>query len=388
MNAKGQASAFRRYRVIGKTQESEVIASFEIVPTDGSLPAPFEPGQFMTIRVDPDDDDAGTRHYSLSGDPTSLSAYRITVKREAAPPSRPDLPTGLMSNRLHDAIKVGDELMARGPEGSFILDRASKRPVVLLSGGVGLTPLVAMAHALAAEGKRQTWFIHACESARVHAFGPEMRALKACSPNIHVHVLYRHVTAQDRQGTDHDGEGLVTRAVLQALLPLDDYDFYLCGPTPFMEAVYDLLHDLGVADARIRYEFFGPAKALKGSKTGSAFAEPKTRAPTTPGPRAATSKPPSSYEPAPEAPPVGATVLFQKTGLSVPWSHDFNNLLEFAEAQGLSPSFSCRAGICNTCACTLIAGEVVYGVEPLDIPPPGTALLCCARPRGDIMLAL
>lgn len=368
MSELGQASAFKRYRVIRKTAESDVITSFDLVPVDGSAPAPFRPGQFLTFRVDAEDEAAGTRHYSLSGDPSARNAYRVAVKREPSPAGRPDLPPGLMSNRWHDGVHVGDEVLARGPEGSFTLDQASTRPVVLLSGGVGLTPLVAMAHALAAEGVRKTWFIHACDSRKVQAFGPELRALASAAPNLTAHVLYRHVAAQDRPGLDHDGEGLVSRDMLQSLLPLDDYDFYLCGPTPFMEAVYGLLQDLGVRDERIRYEFFGPATILKRHKPVAS-----------PSPASAPAAPAASG---------AATIRFAASGLVATWTDGFDNLLEFAEAHGLAPAFSCRAGICNTCACTILAGEVDYAVEPLDQPPAGTALLCCARPRGDVTLSL
>ncbi len=193
-------TGFRRYRVVGKTAESSVITSFEIVPSDGGDLSPFEPGQFLSFRLDPSDEGAPLRHYSLSGDPRRRGSYRFSVKREAAPAERPDLPPGRMSSRLHDEVRVGDELLARGPEGQFALDRSSSRPVVLLSGGVGATPLVSMAHALCAEGRRKTWFIHACDGSAVHAFGAEMRQLEAQSDNLVVHVLYRSARPGDIAG--------------------------------------------------------------------------------------------------------------------------------------------------------------------------------------------
>jgi ferredoxin-NADP reductase len=357
---------FRRYRVARKTPESDVITSFALVPVDGSPVPAFVPGQFLTFNLD---DGSGSgpllRHYSLSGDPARRDAYRISVKREGPPSARRDLPPGRASAFLHDRVAEGDELAARGPEGAFVLDRDSRRPVVLLSGGVGLTPLLAMAHELARAGDRPTWFIHACEERAVQAHGGEIRALAASCAGLRVHVRYRRVGATDIAGVHHDGEGFIDRAVLQALLPLDDYDVYLCGPAGFMQALYGILLDLGVREDRIRYEFFGPATVLK--RAVERAQEPPAFAPVSAG------------QPA---------VTFSMSGKTSPWTGEQQTLLDFAEAQGLSPAFSCRAGICNTCQCTLVAGEVNYIVEPLDRPPPGTVLLCCAAPAGNVTVAI
>ncbi len=358
---------FRRYRVARRTRESEVITSFALVPEDRSPVPAFVPGQFLTLRLD---DGAGDgpllRHYSLSGDPARRDGYRISVKREGPPPGRADLPPGRGSGFLHNRVAEGDIIAARGPEGAFVLDGDGARPVVLLAGGVGLTPLLAMAHALAREGRRPTWFVHACEERAVQAHGAEVRALAADCPNLRVHVRYRRVADGDVAGVDHDGEGFVDRAVLQALLPLDDYDVYLCGPPGFMQAMYGTLLGLGVREERIRYEFFGPATVLK-----AASAAPK-------------------QPPVPAAPAgAGSTlVTFAQSGFAAAWTGAQETLLDFAEANGLSPAFSCRAGICNTCQCALPAGEVTYVVEPLERPPPGTVLLCCAAPAGNVTLAI
>ena len=174
-------------------------------------------------------------------------------------------------------------------------------------------------------------------------------------------------------GVHHDSEGVVTRSLLQSLLPLDDYDFYLCGPTPFMEAVYELLGDLGVRDERIRYEFFGPATILRRGHPAPAVAV-----------AAAPAAPPKIDGTAPAAP----VITFADSGRSALWTDNCDNLLEFAEAQALNPAFSCRAGICSTCACSILEGDVDYHIEPLDPPLPGVVLLCCSRPRGSVTLAL
>ncbi len=360
------ADGFRRYRIVAKTRESSVITSFKLVAADGGPMPAFVPGQFLTVRVP---DRAGgadlLRHYSLSGDPARRDVYRISVKRESAPAGRADVSPGRVSTLLHEVFAAGDELAARGPEGAFVLDRESERPVLLLAGGVGLTPLLAMAHDLAREGRRATWFIHACEGRDAQAHGAELRALAAATPSLRLHVLYRTAQAGDRMGIDHDGTGLVTRDVLQGLLPLDDYDVYLCGPTPFMQAVYGILIGLGVREERIRYEFFGQATVLSARKADVV---------------------PASQPASPVG--EGIVVTFAASGRSAAWTGGQETLLDFAEAQGLSPAFSCRAGICSTCACRLVSGTVDYVTEPLDTPAPGVVLLCCARPREAVVLDL
>ena len=359
-------SGFRELRVVAKVRESAIITSFHLEPVQAEGWRPFEPGQFLIFRMPVQGGDGFVlRNYSVSCSPRQQGSYRITVKREAAP--RGDVPDGVSSSYLHDHVEVGDVLLAEGPRGDFVLDAESKRPVVLLSGGVGLTPLVAMLHALAAT-ERKAFFIHACDHGDVHALRDEVTAIAASRPGIRAHFCYRFPTDEDKAAGYHHSEGVVTRELLQQLLPLDDYDFYLCGPSPFMQAVHSVLRGLGVPRQRIAYEFFGPATLLE--------------APTETAPA----------ELPPTAPAIvsdGAlTVEFRKSGRTAVWDATAESLLAFAEDQGLSPEFSCRAGICGTCKSHLVSGEVAYFEEPLDEPPPGDVLLCCSKPRGSIVLDL
>lgn len=373
------SKGFRSFKVVDKRRESSVITSFHLEPVDPSDWLGFDPGQFLTFRI-PGQDGAASilRHYSVSGSPTHAGRYRITVKREAGlDETRPD---GLSSCFLHDRIEIGDLLSAQGPNGLFVLDQASERPVVLLSGGVGLTPLVSMLHALATTDRR-VLFLHACENGDVHALRDEVEAIAAARPGISVRFCYRTPTETDRR----DGQfikGVISRDVLQSLLPLDDYDFYLCGPPAFMQAVYALLRSLGVPATRIAYEFFGPATVLEKtvaatspmetvlavSAASQGFAEPDT--------------------PSPEAAADGTIVEFRASGVVAPWREGEESLLSFAERQGLEAEFSCRVGICATCSTRLISGEVAYFETPLDTPPPGEVLLCCSRPVGPVVLDL
>lgn len=359
-------SGFRELKVIAKVRESAVITSFHLEPVEPGGWRAFEPGQFLVFRMPvPGSKEFVLRNYSVSCSPESQGRYRITVKREAAPIA--SVPNGLSSCYLHDQIEVDDVLVAEGPRGDFVLDRDSQRPVVLLSGGVGLTPLVSMLHALAAT-ERRTFFIHACDNGEVHALRDEVEALAASRPGMTAHFCYRFPTEADRAAGRHHSEGVLTRELLQRLLPLDDYDFYLCGPSPFMQAVHGMLRGLGVAKQRIAYEFFGPATLL----------EPASEKPAAPRKPAA---PAITIE--------GATMVeFRRSGLTATWDANAESLLAFAEDQGLAPEFSCRAGICGTCKSHLVAGEVAYFEEPLDELASGEVLLCCSRPKGSVVLDL
>ncbi len=353
-------TGFDRLRVTAKVRESQTITSFHLEPAAAGAWRPFVPGQFLVFKL-PAPNERGflLRNYSISSAPSRRGFYRITVKRESAPGAA--LPDGAGSCYLHDQVAVGDILIADGPRGEFQLDRTSARPVVLLSGGVGLTPVVSMLHALTADSGRRVYFIHACDNGAVHALGEEVRSLAATRPGLTLHTCYRFPGDADTAAGRYDSKGVITRALLQSLLPLDDYDVYMCGPPPFMQAVYGELRSLGVPKPRIAYEFFGPATVLDLDHADA----------------------PPPVVPAPS----DVSVEFRGSGRSVVWN-DAHSLLDFAESQGLEPEFSCRAGVCGTCKTALIGGEVDYFQEPLDDPGPGNVLICCCRPKGSVILDL
>ncbi|RUX02852.1 MAG: 2Fe-2S iron-sulfur cluster binding domain-containing protein [Mesorhizobium sp.] len=361
-------SGFRDLRVVAKVRESAIITSFHMEPVNPLDWRDFEPGQFLVFKI-PVPHAAGEkgyvlRNYSVSCSPASKGRYRISVKREAA--SAPGLPDGISSCFLHDRIDVGDVLQAEGPRGEFVLDKASSRPVVLLSGGVGLTPMVSMLHALASMPDRRTVFVHACENGDVHALRDEVSGLVATRPGLSAHYCYRSPSERDKAKQHFHSEGMISRDVLQRLLPIDDYDFYLCGPPPFMQAIYAMLRALGVPKHRIAYEFFGPSTVLEPDafRTSAVVAQPARIVPTD------------------EA----TTVEFRKSGLKAIWDGSAASLLDFAEDHGLKPEFSCRSGICGTCKSRLVSGDVAYFEEPLDELGAGEVLLCCSRPSGSIVL--
>jgi uncharacterized protein len=267
------------------------------------------------------------------------------VKREA---------NGLGSGHMHDKMTVGQAIEAAGPSGRFVLDPGSKRPVILLAGGVGITPLLAMAHALAQHGHRETTLIHACRDEAVRPFADELATLAARAPNLRVAAHLESVN------------GTVDAGLLRRLLPIGDYEVYLCGPQGFMQAMYDLIADLGVREERIAYEFFGPAAQLRRGGTPAAAMLPAPR---------------RDGQAMGDAP----LIRFARSGREAPFDGTQRTLLDFAEAQGLQPAFSCRNGICNTCLCP-IEGRVRYVEEPLEMPGAGLALLCCSVPEGPVTI--
>jgi ferredoxin-NADP reductase/MOSC domain-containing protein YiiM len=359
----GGWKGYRTFIVARKVRESETITSFYLVPEDGSPLPPFKPGQFLTFRLDiPGQSKPITRTYTISDRPND-DYYRVSIKRENSPAHRPDVPPGLSSNYFHDHVQPGARLCVKAPRGDFWLDPGEDAPVVLVSAGVGLTPMISMLNGIVAAGsERPVWFIHGTRNSREHAIGEHVRSLATEHDNVHLHVRYSRPGPGDVEGNNHDGTGHVTVDILKALLPPAAYDFYLCGPTPFMRSLYNGLLDWGIAEARIHYEFFGPASVLK---AGAGKAPTQI---TGDG---------SSH---------AFDVVFDQSGVTVAWEPGVDSILELAEAHGLRPDYSCRSGICHTCMCKLIAGEVAYVVEPADPPDPGHVLICCSRPVSDVII--
>ncbi len=354
---------FRTLVVERKVPESETITSFYLVPEDGKPLAPFLPGQFLPMRLDiPGQPRPLTRTYSLS-DCANPDYYRLSIKREPPPKDRPDLPPGLSSSYFHDRVKAGSKIRVRSPRGKFILDAKGEGPVALVSAGVGLTPMISMLNAIVeARSGRPTWFIHGARHGRDHALGSHVRSVAAENDNVAVHVCYSRPGPEDVVGRNYDSAGHVDVDLLSQMLPGNDVDVYFCGPTPFMKSLFNGLLAWGVPEDRIHYEFFGPASALKEGdepkEAGGDCVECST----------------------------DIEVAFARSGVISNWNPSFGTILDMAEGLGLSPAYSCRSGICRTCMCQLIEGEVDYLEEPLDEPDPGHVLICCSRPKGDLVI--
>ncbi|EDM67667.1 flavohemoprotein-like protein [Moritella sp. PE36] len=355
---------FKSFTILKKHKESTLVTSFHLTPTDGSSLWDAEPGQYLTLRI-PTGTGFVLRSYSISGDVENLQSYRISVKRETANVDWEGALDGIGSCWLHDLAKIGDEIDISAPRGQFVLDNNSVRPIVLLSAGVGLTPLVSMLHSLK-KRENDVWFIHVCDNSDVHAFKSEVNNIAVESlGRIRTHLIYRHPTHQDEELGLFDSQDVIDRQLIQSLLPLDDYDLYLCGTESFMSAMFQLFRSIGLPTERIFYEFFGKAKTFK---TIASESKPDLPVLT------------NEQE--------GFEVVFANSGSNVRWVNDSNSLLDLAEQSGLTPEYSCRDGICGSCTCDLIEGFVEYNEEPLNPVPEGQILLCCSSPKSRVVLGI
>ncbi|MFT5632009.1 MAG: ferredoxin-NADP reductase [Candidatus Azotimanducaceae bacterium] len=348
-----QSSTWRALRVTAIKNESSVIRSFTFeAANDEPLPT-FEAGQFLTIRSKPDGSEPLTRTYTVSSAPGD-AGYRISVKRE---------PEGLVSNHLHGTLKVGDVIEAKAPKGAFCIDALEHRPAVLLAGGVGVTPMISMTRHVLNEtvSKRFTrplTVFHAAQTTDQRAFADEFRAAQASTNGkINYISVIDQPTEGEAMGIDFDATGFIDANLLREHLALDDYDYFLCGPPPFMQAVYDALRDLGARDARIFAEAFGPASLTRRPDAGAV-----------------------AFEPEPEA--EMAVVKFEASGFEQRWEKGDATLLETAEAHGLTPAFSCRAGSCGSCATKKHSGNVAYRTPVTAEHADDEVLICCAVPAA------
>jgi ferredoxin-NADP reductase/MOSC domain-containing protein YiiM len=349
---------FRRLTVAGIERESDSVCSIRVEDPGGAALPAARPGQYLTLRIQPENDQRSVlRNYSLSG-PPAAGYYRITVKREH---------DGAASGYLHTRLAIGDQLDIAAPRGTFILDRAPE-PVLLVSAGIGATPVLAMLHALAEQhSEREIWWLHGARSGRDHCFATEARTLLASLPNVRTYVFYSQPGANDREGRDFDRAGRLTSSVLAGLEPPRDAEAYLCGPIAFMEDISAGLAAIGLDGSHIHTEPFGPAPGL------------------TPG---IASTPARTPHPPSGEPGSGPTIGFARSNLAIPWTDDYASLLELAEACDVPVRWSCRTGVCHTCETTLITGALDYNPEPVEPPADGSALICCSRPRDDVVLDL
>jgi ferredoxin-NADP reductase/MOSC domain-containing protein YiiM len=349
---------FRPLTVTAVERETGSIVSIQLAGPGGAAVPAALPGQFLTLRlpVSPDQPPL-LRSYSLSG-PPGAAAYRISVKRE---------PHGAGSQYIHSRVRAGDVLEAAAPRGTFTL-RPGQGPVLLISAGVGATPVLAMLHDLAdAKSGRDVWWLHGARDRAEEPFAAESRSLLTTLAGGHRHICYSHPGPDDVQGRDYQTTGRLTAAVLADLNLPRSADAYICGPAGFMADVSAALVGLGVDGSRVHTEIFGAAPAQ------------------TPGIAAAATRPP---HPPPGEPGTGPAIAFARSGLTVPWDPGYASLLELAEACDVPVRWSCRTGVCHTCETGVLSGQVSYAPEPVDDPAAGDILICCSQPSGDLALDL
>ena len=349
---------FRPMRVVAKRSETATVLSMELEVDDGAPLPPALPGQFVTLKLEPGDGAPPlVRSYSLSG-PPDRPRYRIAVKVE---------PHGVAGGYLRATVDVGDRIKVAAPRGQFTLDE-SARPVVLVSAGVGVTPVLAMLYALHdSQSTRDIWWLYGTRNGAEHAFAQEIRSLLATLPNARSRVWYSRPDPEDNIGTDYDELGHITPERIAATGAPIDSEFYLCGPTTFMTAITAGLETLGVPTARVHTEAFG------------------AQDPVTPGIIAGTARPPHGPE---GTPGTGPLVSFVRTGLNVRWDKRYASILELAEACDVPVRWSCRTGVCHTCETALLEGTIGYAPEPLEPPAAGNLLVCCSQPGSDLAVDL
>jgi ferredoxin-NADP reductase/MOSC domain-containing protein YiiM len=353
---------FRPLRVARIDRENACVVSLSLEAADGSpLPAGL-PGQFLVLRLRPKPDTAPIlRSYSMSGKP-GAGTYRVSVKREV---------NGVASTFLDDHVRVGDILEVSAPRGAFTL-RPGDGPLVLLSAGIGATPVLAMLHELAsaaasAPSSREVWWLYGARNRDNHPFAQESRRLLRNLPRSHSYIAYSRPRPEDRLGEDYDTQGHLSVPAIEQFGVPRDADFYLCGPTSLLSDTTASLKVWGVPANRIHTEMFGPEPSVTPGIAG--------------GPKRSAHPPVVTLGPGPQ-------VSFTRSGLTAPWGPGFRSLLELAEACDVPVKWSCRTGVCHTCECALIGGVVDYLLDPLEPPADGSVLICCSQPRSDVEIDL
>lgn len=360
---------FREFRIERRVMEdaAQSICSFYLVPADGGKLPHFLPGQFLTFRLDlpgPGGAQATTRCYSLSDAPHP-DHYRISVKRVLPPPGS-NAPPGRSSSHFHDHLEIGGRLQVKAPAGHFHIDR-SNGPVVLIAGGVGITPMLSMLNwCLANQAGREVWLFYGVRDAGELVMPAQLEALAARIPNFQLRFCLSNPQADDLAALAHARKGRVDVELLRTSLPLKPYHFYICGPTPMLESLVPALDDWGVPASRIHFEAFGPASIKR-----------RTTVPVT---DVASGEAPAQAS--------NIVVNFARSGKKLAWQPTAGSLLEFAEANGIVVDSGCRAGGCGTCQTTIREGEVSYRQAPDFDPDPGNCLLCVCVPKTNVSLEL
>jgi len=361
-------SGWREFRVVQRVLEDAQGSqrSFHLQPVDGQPLPEFKPGQYLTVRLDlgPSPGSPGapshtlTRCYSLSEEPRP-DAYRITIKRVPAPAEHPDARPGVVSTHFHDQVQVGDVLRMKAPAGHFFIDPNSDVPVVLVGGGIGITPMMSMLRwCVQHQPQRPVHLFYGLRSSQEHAFKRVLEDLAASAPALRLHIVYSRPGAEDLLGRDYQHLGHVDVDLLRRTLPHGRHQFYVCGPAAMMQTLVPALADWGVAAADIHCEAFGPASVKLPGLPGEPMA-------------AAT----ASFE-----------VKLQRSGRTLTWSGQETSLLEFVERHGVEVASGCRSGGCGSCETRVAEGRVDYAQAPDHEVAPGHCLLCVGRPASALVL--
>ena len=354
---------FRKFIVHRKVEEATNISSFYLKAHDGRpLPA-FQPGQFLTFRVQLGPTAKPVmRCYSLSDSPND-DYYRVTIKKVLPAPNVPLSKPGQVSGYFHERVEEGHILDVQAPRGQFFLDLTRSAPIVLIAGGIGITPMLSMLNAVVAkDARRQVWLFYGVRNSKEHAMKEHLATLARERPNIRIRVCYSAPLPEDRQGVDYDFPQQISLALLQKELGSSNFEFYLCGPPAMMSGVGQDLKNWGVPESKIFAEAFGPASITKPKPAPTPAADAATDAAK------------------------GPKVQFVKSEKSAVWSSADGVLLDLAESQGVDIPSGCRAGNCGTCETAIRSGQTKNIKETGWKVQAGTCLVCIAVPIGDVEL--
>jgi uncharacterized protein len=349
---------FRKFRIERKVMEADNICSFYLVAHDRLAIPRFRPGQFLTFQLRvPGQPQPVIRCYSLSDSPEQREYYRCTIKRIPAPRDNPDALPGIASSFFHDS-REGDLVDVRAPSGNFYLDVNSSRPVVLIGGGIGLTPVLSMLNTICdANIPREVWFFYGLTNRREHAMYDHLTQTAARHDNVHLVACYSSPSDTCVEGTDYHVRGYVSVDLFKKMLPSNNYEFYICGPPAMMESVTRGLREWGVPDSDVHFEAFGPATVKRQT-------------------------PPAEEDAAAEK----VKILFSRGHKTINWGPSDGSILELAEKHGIAMSAGCRAGNCGTCETAVREGTVKYMIKTGFKPTEGSCLPCVGVPEGDLVL--
>jgi len=350
-------NGFRKFKVVSKVEETSDITSFYLAPHDGKELPEFLPGQFLTFQIPvPTQPHPVIRCYSLSDSPFHPERYRVSIKRVPAPRNEPTAPPGLVSNYFHDFLNENDIVDIKAPSGHFHLSMTKKFPVVLLAGGVGITPLLSMLNAITEMGsQREVWFFLGVRNKKDHVMKEHLEMVARENENVRLRVFYSAPGETDVLDEDYHVKGRVNVENLKTILPSSNFDYYICAPPPMVKDLRKDLADWGVPKKNIHFEAFGPA-TVKGCK-----AEPG------------------------KASGVKINIQFEKSGKTLVWDSKSESLLDFAELNGISIDSGCRAGNCGTCLTAIKHGKVELVGEPGSEPEAGSCT-CISIPKEDLTL--
>ena len=353
----------RKFRVADKVEEADQVCSFYLKPHDERPLPPFHPGQYLTFKLDlPSARKQATRCYSLS-DSANEEYYRVSIKRNPPPRDEKKADIGKSSsNFFHDHVEQGTILDVQAPSGDYFMDTTRETPVVLIGGGIGITPVLSMLNTIVrTNSRREAYFFVGVRNSREHMFKEQIEEIGRGHDNVHIHVCYSNPDEGDVLDKDYQHLGRVGVDLFKEVLPSNNFDYYFCGPPPMMNSVYEGLEGWGVPDEHIHFEAFGPATVKRVSE---------------------------GHEPPAAMPAAAGTIeiTFSQSDVTLSWDPAAGSLLEFAEANDIEMDSGCRAGSCGTCVTAMREGDVEYLKPPNNHPDKGTCLTCIAVPKSNLTL--